>query len=109
MLNKDTFAIFPMESYQTCIHTFRSIISPHFSAMRANVFLVLAITCSQAACDGEGTNTGKNIPEQVVTETSDPAKERDGWQQPDELLALMGDIRGVMVADLFAGDGYFTF
>ena len=38
------------------------------------------------------------------------ADPRDEWQQPDELIAFMGnDISGWTIADLFADDGYFTF
>ncbi|MBX3100929.1 MAG: class I SAM-dependent methyltransferase [Bacteroidetes bacterium] len=36
-------------------------------------------------------------------------QERDTWQQPDKVLALMGDLRGKTVADIGAGTGYFTF
>ncbi len=43
----------------------------------------------------------------LLSAHSDP---RDAWQQPDELLAFMGnDVTGWTIADLFADDGYFTF
>ena len=36
--------------------------------------------------------------------------ERDSWQKPQEVFMLMGnDLRGKLIADLAAGDGYFTF
>lgn len=36
--------------------------------------------------------------------------ERDSWQKPQEVFMLMGnDLRGKLIADLSAGDGYFTF
>jgi hypothetical protein len=36
--------------------------------------------------------------------------ERDAWQRPEELITLIGpQLAGSTVADLFAGDGYFTF
>lgn len=36
--------------------------------------------------------------------------ERDAWQKPQEVFLLMGnDLRGRTIADLVAGDGYFTF
>jgi hypothetical protein len=35
--------------------------------------------------------------------------ERDQWQQPELLMAMMdNDLHGLVVADLFARDGYFT-
>lgn len=38
------------------------------------------------------------------------ANERDEWQKPQEVFMLMGnDLRGHTIADLAAGDGYFTF
>ncbi len=36
-----------------------------------------------------------------------PAFSQD-WRHTDSLLALMGDLQGRRVADLFAGDGYYT-
>lgn len=32
----------------------------------------------------------------------------DDWRKTDSLLAMMGDLRGRRVADLFAGDGHYT-
>jgi hypothetical protein len=35
--------------------------------------------------------------------------ERDAWQRPEELFAMMdNDVQGLVIADLFADDGYFT-
>jgi hypothetical protein len=35
--------------------------------------------------------------------------ERDQWQKPEQLMAMMdNDLHGLVVADLFARDGYFT-
>jgi ubiquinone/menaquinone biosynthesis C-methylase UbiE len=34
---------------------------------------------------------------------------RDGWQKPDEVIALLGIAPGAQVADIGAGGGYFTF
>lgn len=36
-------------------------------------------------------------------------KERDNWQRPDAVLALMGDLTNKTVADIGAGTGYFSF
>lgn len=34
---------------------------------------------------------------------------RDYWQQPDQVLDLLGDLNGLLVADIGAGEGYFTY
>ncbi len=36
------------------------------------------------------------------------ASERDAWQKPDELIRALGIQRGMMVADIGAGTGYFA-
>jgi len=36
-------------------------------------------------------------------------KERDNWQKPSEVLALLGDIKGKTVMDIGSGTGYFSF
>ncbi len=45
-------------------------------------------------------------PEQWAKVFDDP--ERDAWQKPDEVVALMGITATMTVADLGAGTGYFT-
>jgi 2-polyprenyl-3-methyl-5-hydroxy-6-metoxy-1,4-benzoquinol methylase len=35
--------------------------------------------------------------------------ERDVWQKPDEVVALLGDLRGKTVMDIGSGSGYFSF
>lgn len=35
--------------------------------------------------------------------------DRDRWQKPEVIIGLMGEIRGITIADLFAEDGYFAF
>lgn len=35
--------------------------------------------------------------------------DRDDWQKPDSVIALLGDVRGRTILDLGAGTGYFTF
>jgi hypothetical protein len=65
--------------------------------------LVLLMSCSDA-------------PEQATDRPKAPAalgpvtEDRDTWQKPEVLQELMGgELNGVVVADLFAGDGYYTF
>ena len=37
------------------------------------------------------------------------AKDRDSWQKPNEVIALMGNLKGKKVIDIGAGTGYFSF
>ena len=42
----------------------------------------------------------------LVVPTND---DRIGWQKPDEVIKLLGDLKGESVADIGAGSGYFAF
>lgn len=44
-----------------------------------------------------------------ATSPDAPSSERDAWQKPDAVLALLGRLDGLTVMDLGAGRGYFTF
>lgn len=35
--------------------------------------------------------------------------DRAGWQKPDEVISLLGDINGKTIVDIGSGTGYFTF
>jgi cyclopropane fatty-acyl-phospholipid synthase-like methyltransferase len=37
------------------------------------------------------------------------SEERDAWQKPDEVIAIMGDLKGKTVMDIGSGTGYFSF
>lgn len=65
------------------------------------VFMLIVL----AGCGGNDRQ--EEVPAKL--EVPQTRNERDQWQRPAALLALMGDIRGKTVADLFAADGYFTF
>jgi SAM-dependent methyltransferase len=78
--------------------------------------LLLTATCLLLGCSSsEAPETTPTI--EVTTSptasTSVPppsTSERDSWQKPQEVFMLMGnDLRGKLIADLAAGDGYFTF
>jgi len=45
--------------------------------------------------------------EELAQRFEDPS--RDAWQKPDQVIALLGDIKGKTVIDIGAGSGYFTF
>ena len=57
--------------------------------------LVIAVACSFAAAAG------------VLLAQSQPAS-RDSWQRADDIVAALGLTTGSRVADIGAGDGYFT-
>jgi len=37
------------------------------------------------------------------------SEDREEWQKPDEVIALLGDIRGKTIMDIGAGTGYYAF
>ena len=56
---------------------------------------------------GASTATGLQQP---LNKVPIAPSDRDAWQKPEELLAMMdNDLEGLVIADLFARDGYFTF
>jgi ubiquinone/menaquinone biosynthesis C-methylase UbiE len=86
--------------------------------------LVLSLLCTMPGCMPQ-TPEGKGKPNVVMPEDNTPTympeedfetlvqsfenSERDVWQKPDEVVALMGDLKGKTVADIGAGTGYFSF
>jgi len=45
--------------------------------------------------------------EELAQRFEDPS--RDAWQKPDQVIALLGNIKGKTVVDIGSGSGYFTF
>ena len=69
----------------------------------------LLLACSAPATTDDDQATGTPSTTTTSTPRSNTA-ERDSWQKPQEVFMLMGnDLRGKLIADLAAGDGYFTF
>lgn len=79
--------------------------------------LLLAISCREKPA-GQASAAAPQPPDtvgvagsvsstKIVNELDDP--DRDYWQMPDKVLALLGDLAGSRVADIGAGTGYFTF
>lgn len=65
---------------------------------------ILASACNSGQAGPEGTHLTSHA------SPTDPWRERDTWQKPEELIALMGqDLSGMTIVDLFAEDGYFSF
>lgn len=44
---------------------------------------------------------------QLIARFEDP--QRDAWQKPDAVIALLGDLRDKVVMDIGSGSGYFSF
>lgn len=72
---------------------------------------VLFASCSDApAPDTTATTPERPTTTATTTSVTSGTAERDSWQKPQEVFLLMGnDLRGRTIADLAAGDGYFTF
>jgi hypothetical protein len=62
------------------------------------------------ACNTETDPAPDGATKEETPRKEQQVNERDSWQRPEELIALIGpQLAGSTVADLFAGDGYFTF
>ena len=78
------------------------------------VFILVEIF-SFTACKNENKTTissgdlRKSEKEEVLVINKDENKNREIWQKPEVVVALMGDIKDKKVADIGAGTGYFTF
>ncbi len=81
-------------------------------------FILTAIACNililtaQAQDHHEDHNKANKHMHQLSVEElaqrfEDPS--RDAWQKPDQVIALLGDIKGKTVVDIGSGSGYFTF
>lgn len=111
----------------------------YFSAsiMRYMYSLLLPAVLAFTACDPDTTGadrSGRNTPEspstgtvssiashgattsepsgslQAAPQVNIPGDPRDAWQKPEVLLAMMdNDVKDLVIADLFADDGYFSF
>jgi len=83
--------------------------------MRYAVLPLFACLLSCSSCVDEpasGTATDANTPPAATrangTPGCPPARTPDDWHLVDTLFATMGGVNGRTVADLFAGDGYYT-
>ncbi|MBL0126768.1 MAG: hypothetical protein IPP83_04760 [Flavobacteriales bacterium] len=80
--------------------------------MRHPLFLpitLLIVSCSSPGGD-PGTNTDPGSTVTAPPSSANTADDRDRTMKPEVLIGMMSDdLTGVTVADLFAGDGYFTF
>lgn len=63
-----------------------------------------------AGCDRTDDRSNTQKTDQQKPPAPVVVNDRDRWQEPEELFTLLeGGLKGATIADLFAGDGYFTF
>lgn len=75
---------------------------------RAGMWRSPAAGALALALAGLGCRTGSPAPQPVASANADWAK-RDVWQRPGEVMDALGIRPGSVVADVGAGEGYFTF
>ncbi|MEO8067447.1 MAG: methyltransferase domain-containing protein [Flavobacteriales bacterium] len=81
--------------------------------MKILAYYAVALACAGLSACGNG-NTATTTPT-IVADNGQPTNAattgdpRDNWQRPQEVFSSMGGIKGKVVADLFAGDGYIAF
>ncbi len=78
-----------------------------------HLFLIIsfAISCKPEKKSENYHQTSNNEigNKEVLIINKDENKNREKWQKPETVIALMGDLKGKSVADIGAGTGYFTF
>lgn len=80
--------------------------------MRLVLLLVLIAGCAHApGHHNHGARANHHMHKkshaELIKAFDDPA--RDEWQRPQEVLRLMGDLKGKKVIDIGSGSGYFSF
>lgn len=84
--------------------------SLHLCTVLCSVIALVACTEEKSedpSTPGALQRPGTEQPQQAPIANTN---ERDSWQRPHELIQMLGpDIKGMVIADLFADDGYFTF
>src|SRR5262245_47461739 len=75
--------------------------------MRSSLAVLTFLALLAAACGGDQPtdNNGGNT---NTASSQPPAHTPDDWHTCDSLFAMMGGVKGKVVADLFVGDGYYT-
>ncbi len=77
--------------------------------------LIVALACTALADDGGASKHHGSANEYMHRNSTDDLishferSERDAWQKPEAVLALLGDLEGKTVMDLGSGSGYFSF
>ncbi len=85
----------------------------HWLLLWVNTLMVLAWMPESAAQEkGKGHNHANHHMNQADFESLTrrfESAQRDAYQQPDKVLAFLGDVSGETIMDLGAGTGYFSF
>ena len=76
--------------------------------MKLSNYLLLAALSLTASCGDTGGAAQDTQDTTAKANTSIDAA-RDSWQASGELFTVLGGVKGKLVADLFAADGYMTF
>lgn len=81
--------------------------------MRPLAYLLCAgllAACNEPTGTSSTTDPAHTAGSTAHGDATSATSDRDSWQKPQEVFLLMGnDLRGRTIADLAAGDGYFTF
>lgn len=101
-----------------------------YSLLLTAAFALTACNADSSSANSSGPNNGASSPNSPVSSGSGtapatqspgvtgqagstvklPADPRDAWQKPEVLLSMMdNDVQDLVIADLFADDGYFSF
>ncbi|WP_299124705.1 methyltransferase domain-containing protein [uncultured Tenacibaculum sp.] len=76
-----------------------------------NLLCLVLITFTGVNCNAQKHGKHghhKHLPAKELAKHLD-AKDRDSWQKPKDVLALIGDLKNKKVLDIGAGTGYFSF
>ena len=81
------------------------------------VFLLAGFSACRPGNDDAGKpkdkvstgHTSQEDKDDILPLKKDENKNREKWQKPESVVAMMGDLSGKTVADIGAGTGYFTF
>lgn len=77
--------------------------------MRLPTLLLSSLLITVAGCASSGMSSKNVIAESIANPArSDADRERDTRDKPQELLTLAGFKRGMVIADIFGGGGYYS-
>ncbi len=77
--------------------------------MRFFPLLLSSLILTIAGCASSGTTSNNNVADALANPArSDADRERDVRDKPQEVLTLSGFKRGMVIADIFGGGGYYS-
>ena len=89
---------------------FELITTAYFCCMRKTAWILATSVALLGACGGCGTDDQGKAPRSKAPEgqVEDDKDDRDGYYKPYEVFNSINGVGGKLVADMDAGDGYFT-